>query len=962
VWTRAVKSFCFDSFLLVTLLVLASGVLYVVRSQTGSTLGIDIGAEGYVVGTGDEHRALGGNREVIEVGDRMVTLAGRPVTSLAEVGDVLRSLDVADATGELTVPVTLERRGYRFGESLNYREVQERGFPSSIEVGDRVVGYDDHEVRGDIDRSTILAILANRHAQRVTFYFERPEHHYSVELPLQPTPFPAWPVMLFSIALVVSGAIAWRARSTRARSGPPPGHWLGLAVSTLAAPWVLVLLWDPAAQLQDPLLLLPALLSLALYRPVSLDLHRRLFGGTDKPLLTLAVLLPGLVVAFVGMLLTMELGTAMLGGPVSVGKELDVIGLIRAACGMMAIYHTLDLVLWFRHSARLRQNVTSALLAPQLGLIVSSLALLSALLFWINDPGPFVAAGFVFHAAGLVLVQWLGDAALIVLPPLEVNLVERPTSLNPNEASAALCDFLLQDAAALGLHGPELVVVRGRFAVVMACRKVESDEATDDEVAEAGVSLSVARASEPVRAGVGLLRDESVTLPLAQGHPTGREEHSGEVLGPVEVVKSVVDSLGVSTAFCILDDADCRDELSHLERNDMFYAYIVDYGAPNHALQWSEIERLRARFVDLWPGARQLILETLLREEMEGRPSSSPPRVKIERTVERVETVRVQEPADYRFLRRDIAVAYPIDEPDLLEEPLLEQLEEMAHDDAPVVMVGPVGIGKEFVARKLHALSALARGPFVKFPVSMSAPAVREVELFGDDVDPGHLRASQGGVLYIDDALELGGALLDRLLGEIGQLEHRVWLILGVRSPLGADLEPWIQGLDGSLGQICRGFLAHRVIRLRPLVERPELVEALTWHFLVSEAMQQNKVIARIADDVMELLCARDWPAGVPELRFAIARAVIRCQGDELKLAHFESELSLVAAPASAPAAPAPGLRAEIAEASDLRALLDRVQGLIYEEALGRESGNKTAAARQLGVKRSAFNRTVKPD
>ncbi len=954
--------------------------LFGVRSLTGGSLGVEVGAEGYITGVGEEPWAQGSRRETVEVGDRVVVMAGRPVSSLAEIGDVLRSLTPGEAA--VTVPMTLERYGYRYGESLSYQEVQESGFPSSVEPGDRVVGYDEHEVRGEIDRATILSILANRPGERVTFYFERSQHTYLAELPVLPPRFPAGPLLLLTLAAVVVGALAWRSRRSP-EGASSQGAWAALGWATVAAPWALLLLWDPALSLRDPVLLGPGLLALALYRPGSLELHRRLFGGPRHPMLTLALFLPGTVVAFLGLMLTLELAPALWGGPVAVGKELDVIGLLRTGCGLMAVYHLLDLALWMRRAGALRRESGAAQLVSQLGLLLSSLALVSALLFAVQDSAAFLSSGFVVHAAGLVLALWLGDMAVAALPSLEGRRRAASSPLSPYETSAALCGFLTRDVAALGLYAPELVVVRGRLAMVMASTRELAGDEEDPEAAP--LVLSVSRATEEVRAGVGLLRDESMALPLPLERPTGREEHSGEIIGAEEVVRSVVDHLRVGTAFSLLDEAEGLEVDAPPEvRAEAFYVWLIDYGPPRRDLEYEAMQALRRRFEGLWPSARQLVLESLLREEgVLGRkasrpaaPASKPPgeepaskpfvevaasrppggeaaaaavAVAVAATPEPLEA-----PPELDYLRRELAQAWPAAEEGLLEEEVEEALEQLVQDDAPVILLGPPGIGRRFVARRLHHLAVLeeeAGGAFIRFPTAQIPPSVREIELFGDEEEAGHLRAAAGGVLYVDGAAELGDELLTRLISTAGEVRPVTRVVLGVRTRAGVAVEEALASLGGSLGELARGLLAHRVVRLRALEHRPAWLRLLTDYGLLQLAMKHERVITGVSDAARAHLKARRWSGGVPELMFALEQGVLRCDGPTLQREHLAPQ-------PEAPGAPDPDAR--LCDAPDLRALLRELEGEVYAEAMRRSNQDANAASRLLGIKRATLTRGLK--
>lgn len=907
-------------FLILGIFVLGSLALLLGRSQWGAELGIELGPQGYVLDTGAELRVLGNNKETIEYGDRVVAMAGRPVNSLAEVGVVLRSLDAELVTTDgdnpvaepVQVPLTLERYRYRFTEVLTLRDFEERGLPTSVEKEDRVFAYDGRRVQGEIDEDAIASVLA-RAGGPVDFVFERPVHRYQVKLPLEEPRLPVWPVALFVVALAVVG---WAGRASgRAREqgeGPPV---FVFAVAAVCLPWALTLLADPAGALADPFVLLPGILALALYRPLALEVHRRLRGGKSLTAGAL-VLLPAVVLGVLGLGLGLRLLAPTFGGAVAPGAEAQVIDIIRATAGLIAAYHVVDLVLWF---SRGRTGDMPGLRWPQLGLLISTLAVLTSLLFWVRDPTSFVQGGFVLHAAGHILVIFLGDLALLAIPAMQTDVVEMPRAMALAEARVRARRFMENLGGVLHPDEPVVVVVRGRIAVGL------------------DGSGAVRPVKDVVRDAVGVFRDEGISFPVPVFD--GEEPSEG-----VELARGVAGSVGLTTAFLLADEGASAG--NHQEREAAFYAYCV-VEAGEVLVDGPTRHALIQQFDAAWPAIRAVAMDTML-----AAPSAhaAPP-------AERAEAPALERaPLELAFLRRDLAREYPVEDPELVGPELEAGLIALAKDDAPLIVVGPPGAGKEFLARAFHAASR--SGAFIKFPVSSTPPSLLTIELLGDgeeeddEVRGGHLHAARGGVLYIEDAGDLPEELLAQLLRALGGWAAGTRLVFGIRGPQDVRLE-------GTLGKLSEGVLAQRVVRIPQLGPDKKRLRALADHYILRYAMKHGAYVAEAAEEVHTMLASRPWAGGVRELKCVLEAAVLRCTGSKLILEDFLDPLG------DKPAAtPNGGAAAEPSEgvenAADLKAWLWSAQRAAYDEALRRAEGNKSAAARLVGVKRSTFAKRLK--
>ncbi|MEO1270704.1 MAG: hypothetical protein AAFX99_21665, partial [Myxococcota bacterium] len=442
----------FDIFQRISLVIVLGLVVLVARHWSGADLGLEVNPYGYIdrVPTALAEEYKGSSGETIQRSDRLLTIAGRRVGSLAEMEDVLNQLQVTveepaseenpDPQPEaLRVPLLLERVDYLYEETLTYAVVEAQGLPARVEEGDKVVKFGGREVSG-MDRGTILGMLARQRGDAVSITFRRPVHQYTVEVPLQHPQWPTmlWPIMLFALAATATVAVSWVARWSRSPLGEEDqglrAMWLRFALTSLAAPWALMLLSDTSATLRDPVLLLPAMLALALFRPLCLDMHWRLQGGVDRTAVAAIIYLPAVVTALTGLLIGLALVVTVWGNDTEFwmgvwGLEGAsgtgwggpgggwVIQYLQVASAVLAIYHVVDLVLWFREGAVPPGGDGLAWLGVGFGLVMASVVLLAALLFELKALEDFANGGFLTYTAGMVMALWVGDMTLLVWPP-----------------------------------------------------------------------------------------------------------------------------------------------------------------------------------------------------------------------------------------------------------------------------------------------------------------------------------------------------------------------------------------------------------------------------------------------------------------------------------------------------------------------------------------------------------------
>ena len=283
----------------------------------------------------------------------------------------------------------------------------------------------------------------------------------------------------------------------------------------------------------------------------------------------------------------------------------------------------------------------------------------------------------------------------------------------------------------------------------------------------------------------------------------------------------------------------------------------------------------------------------------------------------------------------------------------LEQAARVATIDAPALILGPTGTGKELVAQLIHRTSGRT-GPIVAVNCAALSSHLVESELFGhekgaysgaDSARPGLFRAAQGGTLFLDEVGELPSDIQAKLLRA---LETRSIRPVGAAAEIRIDVRVVAatnRELPDEVGR--RGFradlfarLGELIIRLDPLRDRPEDLEPLWRHFM---AELGNGVVVEPSGAAFEAMALHTWPRNVRELRQLVRKALLlKPDGGELGIDDLPIEIQSPRARApSRPEAPTwPGatppaslVDGDMPDARQLRKLVEEYDGNVTEVA-----------------------------
>jgi len=288
--------------------------------------------------------------------------------------------------------------------------------------------------------------------------------------------------------------------------------------------------------------------------------------------------------------------------------------------------------------------------------------------------------------------------------------------------------------------------------------------------------------------------------------------------------------------------------------------------------------------------------------------------------------------------------------------------------DANVLITGETGTGKGLVARAIHEAGLRKTGPFVQVNCAALSSTLIESELFGHeegaftgakDLKLGKFEYAQGGSLFLDEVAEIPLAVQVKLLNAVE--EKKIQRVGGNReietdvriiAASNRDLERAV--LKGSFRKDLFYRLNVLPIHIPPLRSRREDIAPLVAFFVEEYARRFEKPIDSLSPLSMETLVSHDWPGNVRELENVVVRAVVSAERRVLSPEDFP-DLSV--------RPPEYQTDLEAIESDRPEDYLDAVEreiALEYKDALIKSQGNKSKAAKSMGMSESTFRYRLK--
>jgi len=296
---------------------------------------------------------------------------------------------------------------------------------------------------------------------------------------------------------------------------------------------------------------------------------------------------------------------------------------------------------------------------------------------------------------------------------------------------------------------------------------------------------------------------------------------------------------------------------------------------------------------------------------------------------------------------------------------LLETVNHVAPSEATVMITGESGTGKELIAGVIHFNSSRKDGPFIKINCAAITETLLESELFGHEKGAftgaerrkeGRFYQAHGGTLFLDEVSEMPLTMQVKLLRV---LQEKELTSVGGEKVINVDVRV-IAATNKNLPElkaqgVFREDLYYRLnvvnLDIPPLRERIEDIPLLARHFLEIFAKKNRKEIKGFTPVAMDRLIRYDWPGNVRELMNAVERAVVLARADYLDDTDFIIMQNLSGQ--SDEALP-------VFVEKDNSISLEQVEKAAILQTLKSVTGNKSEAARRLGITRKTLHKKLK--
>jgi DNA-binding NtrC family response regulator len=233
----------------------------------------------------------------------------------------------------------------------------------------------------------------------------------------------------------------------------------------------------------------------------------------------------------------------------------------------------------------------------------------------------------------------------------------------------------------------------------------------------------------------------------------------------------------------------------------------------------------------------------------------------------------------------------------------MEEVRQVISSDSPILMLGETGVGKEHLAKAIHADSPRSAGPFISVNTAAMPEQLLESELFGHEQGAftgavryrrGAFELAHGGTIFLDEIGEMPLHMQAKLLQVLQDYEVR---------PIGAENTTWVdvrviaatnRDLEIEIGQ--KSFrqdlyfrLSVLMLTIPPLRHRKEDIPAMVRRFLAFYRHKIGREVNRVSDQALQALMEYDWPGNVRELMNVIERSILLCKTDEINVVDLPS-------------------------------------------------------------------------
>ncbi len=318
------------------------------------------------------------------------------------------------------------------------------------------------------------------------------------------------------------------------------------------------------------------------------------------------------------------------------------------------------------------------------------------------------------------------------------------------------------------------------------------------------------------------------------------------------------------------------------------------------------------------------------------------------------------------FLRSELARTQDADEM-VGQHPSMQKLHrliaQVAGTTATVLITGESGTGKELVARAIHRQGPRSQKPFVAVNPAAIPETLTESELFGHEKGAftgayqrklGRFELAQGGTLFLDEIGALKAELQAKLLRVLQEREiERVGGTRAIKIDVQVIAATNVDLADAVSRGAFREDLYYRLnvvrVEVEPLRGRAQDIPLLVEHFIRRSSRQFNKRVEALSPEALAALQEYRWPGNVRELQNVIERSVVLAEGPVIRLNDLPLDVLL------------PEHRRKVQEADrlPLKSATEEFERQIVLRVIERVKGNRSEAARILGLHRNSLNRML---
>ena len=322
-----------------------------------------------------------------------------------------------------------------------------------------------------------------------------------------------------------------------------------------------------------------------------------------------------------------------------------------------------------------------------------------------------------------------------------------------------------------------------------------------------------------------------------------------------------------------------------------------------------------------------------------------------------------------RELKRELASKYAfgnmIGKSEVMQQ-IFDSIKQIASARSTVLLTGESGTGKELAARALHQLSYRADKPFITVHCAALSRNLLESELFGYEKGAftgaterrvGRFEAADGGTIFLDEIAEIDPSVQVVLLRI---LETRVFERVGGSESIEVDIR-LIAATNRNLKEMVdkeefREDLYYRLdvlnIHMPSLSKRREDIPLLLKHFLDLFNRENNRKISGFTSEALKFLTEYNWPGNIRELRNTVERLVVMARKDVITVSDIPKEIKNLALDIKSNA------RSSLADEVQPLDISTNEKSLIVK-ALEESDGNRTVAAKKLGISRRTIIRKI---